>query len=116
MHVGSENSDDSYVPNTLNDKDIFIGMKVDTGMVIIEGTNDESATKGLDGLGKRCDEYYKMGVRFAKWRAVNKIGDGCPSEVAIKETAHSLARYGNICQHKVFGPSNHAALHILSKI
>lgn len=40
-----------------------------------------------------------MGCRFAKWRAVIKIGKDCPSEVAIQETAHSLARYGNICQH-----------------
>lgn len=88
----------------LTDKGILVGMKVDTGMVIIEGTNDESATQGLDGLGKRCQEYYEMGVRFAKWRAVIKIGDGCPSEVAIQETAHSLARYGNICQHNGIVP------------
>lgn len=41
-----------------------------------------------------------MGARFAKWRAVLKItDDGCPSEAAIKETAHSLARYAAICQH-----------------
>lgn len=45
-----------------------------------------------------------MGVRFAKWRAVIKIGDGCPSDIAIKETAHSLARYGNICQHNGIVP------------
>lgn len=83
----------------LADKGILTGIKVDTGMTLIEGTNDESATMGLDGLGKRCKEYYDMGCRFAKWRAVIKIGNGCPSEVAIKETAHSLARYGNICQH-----------------
>lgn len=88
----------------LDDKGILIGMKVDTGMVIIEGTNDESATQGLDGLGKRCQEYYSMGVRFAKWRAVIKIADGCPSDVAIQETAHSLARYGNICQHNGIVP------------
>lgn len=90
--------------DSLTEKDILIGMKVDTGMVIIEGTNDESATQGLDGLGARCTEYYNMGVRFAKWRAVIKIGDGCPSEVAVKETAHSLARYGNICQHNGIVP------------
>lgn len=41
-----------------------------------------------------------MGARFAKWRAVLKITpDGCPSDVAITETAHSLARYAQICQH-----------------
>lgn len=73
-------------------------------MVIIEGTNDESATQGLDGLGARCAEYYEMGARFAKWRAVVKIGDGCPSDISIKETAHSLARYGNICQHNGIVP------------
>jgi fructose-bisphosphate aldolase class I len=97
-------SDGRSLLKVLDDKGILIGMKVDTGMVIIEGTNDESATQGLDGLGKRCQEYYGMGVRFAKWRAVIKIGDGCPSDVAIKETAHSLARYGNICQHNGIVP------------
>ena len=90
-------SDGKDLIQHLKDKDILIGLKVDTGMTIIEGTNDESATTGLDGLGDRCKEYYEMGTRFAKWRAVVKIGDGCPSDVSIKETAHSLARYGNIC-------------------
>lgn len=65
--------------------------------MVIGGTKDETATTGLDGLGKRCAEYYALGCRFAKWRAVLKIGDGCPSELSIKETAHSLARYGSIC-------------------
>jgi fructose-bisphosphate aldolase class I len=97
-------SDGRSLLKVLDDKGILIGMKVDTGMVVIEGTNDESATQGLDGLGKRCQEYYKMGCRFAKWRAVIKIGDGCPSDIAIKETAHSLARYGNICQHNGIVP------------
>ena len=62
------------------------------------GTNDESATQGLDGLGARCAEYYALGCRFAKWRAVLKIGNGLPSEMAIRECAHTLARYGSICQ------------------
>jgi len=39
-----------------------------------------------------------MGCRFAKWRAVVKIDKECPSELAIQETAHTLARYGSICQ------------------
>ena len=63
-------------------------------MGLIEGTNDETQTFGLDGLSKRTAEYYAMGCRFAKWRAVVKIGENLPSEVSIKETAHSLARYG----------------------
>jgi len=53
----------------------------------------------LDDLAKRCAEYYKMGCRFAKWRAVLKIDEktNCPSLQAIKENAWSLARYAAIC-------------------
>ena len=88
----------------LKDNGILPGIKVDTGVMLIQGTKDESATMGLDGLGKRCAEYYEMGCRFAKWRAVLKIDDGCPSEQAIMETAHSLARYATICQHNGLVP------------
>jgi len=28
-------------------------------------------------------EFYQLGCRFAKWRAVLKIADGCPSDQAI---------------------------------
>lgn len=46
---------------------------------MIPGTNDESATMGLDSLAKMAAEHYKVGCRFAKWRAVLKIGNGLPS-------------------------------------
>jgi len=89
----------------LKSRNIHCGIKVDTGIVPIGGTDEETATQGLDGLGKRCAEYYSLGCRFAKWRAVLKItGNGCPSEVAIRETAHSLARYGSICQQNGLVP------------
>lgn len=83
----------------LAEKGIIPGIKIDIGMTVIDGTKDETATMGLDGMKERASEYYKMGIRFAKWRAVIKIDDvtGCPSEQAIQETAHSLARYGSIC-------------------
>lgn len=82
----------------LKSKGIVPGIKVDKGLVVLRGTNDESATQGLDGLADRAKKYYEKGCRFAKWRAVLKIGDGRPSELSIIETAHSLARYGAICQ------------------
>lgn len=88
----------------LRSKNIHCGIKVDTGLQVIGGTNEETATQGLDGLGKRCAEYYGMGCRFAKWRAVLKIGDKMPSEAAVRETAHSLARYGSICQQNGLVP------------
>lgn len=82
----------------LQEQDIVPGIKVDKGLVIIGGTKDEQATQGLDGLADRCKKYYEKGCRFAKWRAVLKIGDGRPSDIAIRENAHGLARYGSICQ------------------
>jgi fructose-bisphosphate aldolase class I len=88
----------------LKARGIKCGIKVDMGLVDIGGTDGETATTGLDGLGKRCAEYYALGCRFAKWRAVLKIGNGCPSELAINETAHSLARYGSICQQNGLVP------------
>lgn len=60
--------------------------------------------QGLDGLGARCAEYYKAGARFAKWRAVLKIGPNEPSELAIRENAYGLARYASICQVRAFCP------------
>ena len=89
----------------LTERGILCGIKVDTGLVEIGGTDGETATQGLDGLGKRCAEYYAMGCRFAKWRAVLKITpSGCPTEAAVRETAHSLARYGSICQQNGLVP------------
>ena len=64
----------------------------------IGGTDGETATQGLDGLGARAAAFYAKGCRFAKWRAVLKIGGGCPSMISVRETAHTLARYGSICQ------------------
>jgi fructose-bisphosphate aldolase, class I len=68
------------------------------------GTKGETATTGLDGLAERAKKFYDMGCRFAKWRAVLKIGDGMPSELSINETAHTLARYGSICQQNGLVP------------
>lgn len=88
----------------LTKKGILPGIKVDKGLVNIPGTEEETATQGLDGLAARCADYYKHGARFAKWRAVIKISDTCPSELAVLETAHSLARYAAICQENGLVP------------
>ena len=61
-------------------------------------TNGETFTQGLTDLSVRCAKYYEAGARFAKWRAVVKIGNGCPSANSIQETAHTLARYAATCQ------------------
>ncbi|MBT7115854.1 MAG: fructose-bisphosphate aldolase class I, partial [Euryarchaeota archaeon] len=61
-------------------------------------------TEGLDGLRDRCKEYFSMGARFAKWRAVIKIDDGMPSKACISTNAHALARYASICQEQGLVP------------
>jgi len=82
----------------LNKQGVLPGIKVDKGLSIIPGTKDEQVTEGLDGLAKRCADYYKAGARFSKWRAALKIGDGCPSDLSIHENAQNLARYAAISQ------------------
>ena len=82
----------------LRSRGIEAGIKLDKGLVPIMGTDGETATQGLDGLGARAASFYAKGCRFAKWRAVLKIGNGCPSMISVRETAHTLARYGSICQ------------------
>jgi fructose-bisphosphate aldolase, class I len=73
------------------------GIKVDKGLVPLANSNGESWCMGLDGLDKRCSEYYKAGARFAKWRSVVSIPAG-PSTIAVRDCAYGLARYAAICQ------------------
>jgi fructose-bisphosphate aldolase class I len=61
-------------------------------------------TEGLDGLRDRLAEYYKLGARFAKWRAVINIGDDIPSGTCIEANAHALARYAALCQEQGLVP------------
>lgn len=82
----------------LQDRGIIPGIKVDTGVVPLMGTNDESTTQGLDDLGKRCAQYYKDGCRFAKWRCVLRIRKDAPTPLAVLENANVLARYATECQ------------------
>merc|ERR1711988_1741561 len=60
----------------------------------------ETACKGLDDLEKRAENAYVQGARFAKWRNVLQIdpANGLPSDLAITECVHSLARYASTCQ------------------
>jgi fructose-bisphosphate aldolase class I len=71
---------------------------VDTGAKELAGHPGEKVTEGLDGLRDRLREYFQMGARFAKWRAVIAIGDGIPSWGSIDANAHALARYAALCQ------------------
>lgn len=88
----------------LKENGVLPGIKVDKGTVELAGTNGETTTQGLDGLAQRCQKYYEAGARFAKWRAVLKIGPTEPSQLAINENANGLARYAIICQENGLVP------------
>mmetsp|Transcript_5504 Transcript_5504/g.19140 ORF Transcript_5504/g.19140 Transcript_5504/m.19140 type:complete len:341 (-) Transcript_5504:429-1451(-) len=86
----------------LTDRGVVLGIKVDKGVQAMYSPTSlpgETTTAGLDGLGERCKRYYAAGARFAKWRAVYRIGAGCPSAINVAENARELARYAATCQH-----------------
>ena len=88
----------------ITDAGIIPGIKVDTGAKPLAGFAGETITEGLDGLRERLIEYYKLGARFAKWRAVIDIGEGIPTRFAIEANAHALARYAALCQEQNIVP------------
>uniref|UniRef100_A0A7R9Y7Y7 Fructose-bisphosphate aldolase n=2 Tax=Viridiplantae TaxID=33090 RepID=A0A7R9Y7Y7_9VIRI len=97
-------ADGTSFVDALNANNIVPGIKVDTGLKpLIGGNEGESWCSGLDTLADRAAAYYKQGARFAKWRTAINISAG-PSELAIAEAAHGLARYGKICQENGLVP------------
>lgn len=87
----------SFVKAVIN-TGIIPGIKVDGGAKDMAGHPSEKITEGLDGLRQRFNEYSKMGIRFAKWRAVIAVGDGIPTRACIDANAHALARYAALSQ------------------
>jgi len=88
----------------MNKAGVIPGIKVDKGTQPLAGFPDEVITEGLDGLRDRLKEYYALGARFAKWRAVIKIGEDTPSGTCIESNSHALARYAALCQEQGLVP------------
>ena len=86
------------IPELISETGAVPGIKVDTGTKILSNSTDEKITEGLDGLRERLKEYYKLGARFTKWRAVYIISEKYPSKIAIYSNAHALARYAALVQ------------------
>lgn len=83
----------------LQEKNVIPGIKVDQGTVALTGGElDEVTTTGLEGLADRLMEYYQLGARFAKWRAVIKIGANTPTDLCLETNADLLANYAKLCQ------------------
>ena len=91
-------SNKKTIPELISNSGAVPGIKVDTGAKVLANSKDEKITEGLDGLRERLKEYYKLGARFTKWRAVYMITDKLPSKLAIHSNAHALARYAALVQ------------------
>ncbi|MFN7096671.1 MAG: class I fructose-bisphosphate aldolase [Gammaproteobacteria bacterium] len=96
--LGQKAADGTPIVDILNKNNIIPGIKVDTGLTTLAGTDGEKVTQGLDGLAQRLATYKEMGARFAKWRAVFNITANKPSQLAMNTNASLLARYAAICQ------------------
>ena len=82
----------------LNSQGIVPGIKVDKGAKALPYCPNETVTEGLDGLRDRLADYYDLGARFTKWRAVIRIADTIPSPTCIEANAHALARFAALSQ------------------
>jgi fructose-bisphosphate aldolase class I len=91
-------ADGRPIPDVLRNTGIIPGIKVDTGAKPMAGAPGETVTEGLDGLRDRLAEYRQIGVRFTKWRAVIRIGEGLPTERSVAANAHALGRYAALAQ------------------
>ena len=92
------------IPELITQQGAIPGIKVDKGAKQLAGSSDETITEGLDGLRERLKEYYDLGARFTKWRAVYKINKNFPSAQSIKSNAHALARYAALVQEAKMVP------------
>ena len=97
-------ADNTPFVHLLQHHNVTSGIKVDAGAKPLAGCPGETVTEGLDGLRERLEEYRDFGARFAKWRAVIRIGDGMPSRTCLSANAHALARYAALCQEQDLVP------------
>ena len=96
--------DGTPIPRYLTDKGMLPGIKVDTGAKPLAGHTGETVTEGLDGLRKRCEEYYNMGARFAKWRAVISISENRPAQHQYQQTPMLLRDMPQYVKNRVLCP------------
>ncbi len=92
------------IPELISDSNTVPGIKVDTGAKVLANSSEEKITEGLDGLRDRLNQYYALGARFAKWRAVYIITNKYPSQISITSNAHALARYSALVQESGMVP------------
>jgi fructose-bisphosphate aldolase class I len=102
--IRQKTDEGALFPDYMARKGILPGIKVDTGAKNLALCPGEKVTEGLDGLRERLAAYFKLGARFAKWRAVITIGESIPTHTCLYANAHALARYAALCQEASIVP------------
>lgn len=96
IHSGTD--DGAPFADLLTARGIVPGIKVDKGTIPLDAFPGEVVTEGLDGLSVRLKEYYGLGARFTKWRAVVTIDAEIPTEQCLAVNAVMLARFATLSQ------------------
>lgn len=96
-------SDGTSLVDIITTQGSLPGIKVDKGLQPM-GTKEETLTQGLEGLDERLKEYFELGAKFTKWRAVINIGEDVPSTEAITANMEALADYAKIVQNNNMVP------------
>ena len=96
-------SDGTALVDIITTQGSLPGIKVDKGLQPM-GTKEETLTQGLEGLDERLKEYFELGAKFTKWRAVINIGEDVPSSEAIAANMEALADYAKIVQNNNMVP------------
>jgi fructose-bisphosphate aldolase class I len=91
-------ADGPSLVNVISSQGALPGIKVDKGLTLMNEDSEETVTNGLDDLNQRCQEFYEIGAKFTKWRAVITIGDNIPTDACINENMLRLADYAKIVQ------------------
>jgi fructose-bisphosphate aldolase, class I len=95
--VRQKNHEGVFFTEYLGQMGIVPGIKVDQGLEPFGG-GEEEVTKGLEGLSARLVEYFQMGLKFSKWRAVIKISDIFPTDSFLDENIGRMAKYAKLSQ------------------
>ncbi|KAI3428677.1 hypothetical protein D9Q98_007500 [Chlorella vulgaris] len=96
--LGQQAADGTPFVECLQRQGVLAGIKVDEGLVPLDGCPGETSTRGLATLEAACRGHVAQGAKFAKWRAALKVGGGCPTEQCIETNAQQLAEYAAVCQ------------------
>jgi len=101
-----ETLEDTRLVDELKHKGILLGIKVDQGLQLLPGSNNENWVSGMDTLAFKSKKAYDLGARFAKWRAVFKISShqNLPTAQSIHENCWGLARYAKTVQEQGLVP------------